>query len=433
VVSRPTDDRGSYLLFYLPPGEYIVAAVPRQSPIRVTVTGTVPETGVSVPPGGEQPLRTFYPGTADAGSAVSISVKGSNEVGGIDIILQSAKTFRASGEVCTTIPPEAFAQSGTLNSFIPPRPQPPRLPTVFAPLGFALHDPDAPDDQGGRDMGGAIPVIADGKPVTGRFEVTGLLPGIYDWRAYVDHPTEDGTFTDGAIATIDLRNADVDNLQLEIHPIVRVTGVVTVDGGAPAESVVKLSLQVDGSSAKRGGFIAIAARIVTAKKEDGSFMIPGIQNSRYRVMLASGLTKNLYLADVWQGAVSVFDPGFEVGKELPAPLQVILRSGAGQIEGTVLNAARAPVAGASVALVPPPALRGNRMRYQTATSDAKGHFTITNIIPGDYKLFAWPDAPGGAYFNARFLVRYEDQGRTVHIDSSSSSFIDLVAIPQDVR
>jgi uncharacterized surface anchored protein len=73
------------------------------------------------------------------------------------------------------------------------------------------------------------------------------------------------------------------------------------------------------------------------------------------------------------------------------------------------------------------------MRYQTATSDAKGHFTITNIIPGDYKLFAWPDAPGGAYFNARFLVRYEDQGRTVHIDSSSSSFIDLVAIPQDVR
>jgi hypothetical protein len=300
-------------------------------------------------------------------------------------------------------------------------------------LGFALHDPDAPDDQGGRDMGGAIPVIVDGKPVTGRFEVTGLLPGIYDWRAYVDHPTEDGTFTDGAIITVDLRNADVENLQLEIHPIVRVTGIVTVDGGAPAESAVKLSLQVDGSSAKRGGFIAIAARVVAPRKEDGSFMIPGIQNSRYRVMLANGLAKNLYLADVRQGAVSVFDPGFEVGKELPAPLQVILRSGAGQIEGVVQNGARPPVVGATVALIPPPALRGNRMRYQTATTDSKGHFNITNIIPGDYKLFAWPDAPGGAYFNTRFLARYEDQGRTVHVDSSSYSSIDLVAIPQEGR
>jgi len=99
----------------------------------------------------------------------------------------------------------------------------------------------------------------------------------------------------------------------------------------------------------------------------------------------------------------------------------------------VQNATRIPVVGATVALIPPPALRENRMRYQTATTDTKGHFTITNIIPGDYKLFAWPDAPGGAYFNPRFMARYENQGRTVHIDSASASSIDLVAIPQDGR
>src|SRR6185436_4936356 len=144
-------------------------------------------------------LRTFYPGTADAGFALPISVKGANEIGAIDITMQSAKTFRVSGEVRTTIPPEAFARPVTFNASTPPRPQPSLLPAAVAQLGFALHDPDAPDDQGGRDMGGAVPVVVDGKPVTGRFEVTGLLPGIYDWRAYVDHPTEDGTFTDGAI------------------------------------------------------------------------------------------------------------------------------------------------------------------------------------------------------------------------------------------
>lgn len=432
MVSRATDDRGNYRLFYLPPGEYIVAVVPKQDPIRVTVQGAAPA-GVSNPTGSEQPLRTFYPGTADAGSAVSVSVQGAIEVSGIDIAMQTAKTFRVLGEVRTTIPPEAFTRQPPALPGFAPRPPSPLGPTVTAQLAFAMHDPDLPDDQGGKDMGGAIPVIANGKPVTSRFEATGLLPGVYDWRAFVDHPTEDGTFTDGAIMTIDLRNSDVDNLQFEIHPIVRVTGVVTVDGRSPAETPVKLSLQVDGSSAKRGGFISIAARVVTAKKEDGSFMIPGIQNSRYRVMLASGLAKNLYLADVRQAAVSVFDPGFEVGKELPEPLQVILKSGAGLIEGVVRNAAKSPVAEATVALVPSPAFRDNRTRYQSATTDSKGHFNITNIIPGDYKLFAWPDAPGGAYFNAKFLLRYEDQGRTIHVDASSSASIDLTAIPQDGR
>jgi hypothetical protein len=146
-------------------------------------------------------------------------------------------------------------------------------------------------------------------------------------------------------------------------------------------------------------------------------------------MMATGLPRNLYLADVRQGPASVLDTGFDVGREQPAPLQVMLRAGAGVIEGVVNNALKKPVAGATVAVVPTIPLRHNRARYQTATSDISGRFVIGNIIPGDYKVFAWDDIPSGAYFNSKFISRYEDRGLAINLLQSSTRTVELIALP----
>lgn len=418
AASKATDDRGDYRLFFLPAGEYLVAAVPRQIALRAT------QPSEAIATEAEQALRTFYPGASDALNAIPLTVRGATEVVGIDIPMQTARTYRVSGEIRTTILPKSIP------GLIGPTGA---APVVSASLGFALHDPDIPDDSGGTSINGSIPLVSDGQELRGRFEVRGVVPGSYDWRAYLNENTDEGSFVTTAVVPIEVRNRDVEGLLLEIPRIVRVTGVVTIDDHAPAPTSVRLSLQVEGSSAKRPGYQSIAARVVTANAADGAFMIPGIQNGRYRVMLPGGLPPNLYLADVRQSAASVFDVGFEVRKGPPDPLQVMLRSGAGRIDGVVLDSARKPVPAATVALVPTQSLRGNRARYQTATADANGRFALGNIIPGDYKLFAWEDAPGGAYFNARFLSRYEERGRSVGVGPGSSAVVDLVALSPEGR
>jgi hypothetical protein len=414
ISNRTTDDRGQYRLFHLPPGEYFVAATPRQTPLRAAAPGALPTAPV------EQALRSFHPATADASIAVPLIVLEGTEIPGADIALQTARTFKVSGEIRTAIPIDTI-----------PGPLPTgasRTPSVMASLGFALHDPDAPDDAGGTSINGGIPLTQSGSQLSGKFEVTGVVPGSYDWRAYFNQNTPDGSFVTTAVVPIEVRDHDVEGLLIEINPIVRVNGVATIDGGAPGDVPVRLSLQVEGSSAKRPGYISIASRIVTAAK-DGTFMIPGIQNGRFRVMMATGLPRNLYLADVRQGPATVLDTGFDIGREQPAPLQVMLRTGAGVIEGVVNDAYKKPVAGATVAVVPTIPLRHNRARYQTATSDINGRFVIGNIIPGNYKVFAWDDIPNGAYFNSKFISRYEDRGFAISVLQSSTRTVELTVLP----
>jgi hypothetical protein len=422
VVSRTTDDRGDYRLYYLSSGEYLVAATPRNgSSVRL-----VPDAAAAPPASPDQPMRTFYPGVTDGATAVLIPVKRSEEIAGIDIEIRTERTYRVSGEVYSDVPLTALA--GQSQVFTARGATPNAPPTVSADVSYALHDPDVPDDQGGRTIG-AITLQPSGSGFRGKFVVTGVPAGSYDWRSSVyEIPTQGTNQPTTTIIPIEVRNQDVSGLVFELHQTVPVKGVVTVDGHAPGPMPVKLFLQVEGASAKRPGYQAIASRVQAANAQDGSFTVPGVQNGRFRVMPAAGWPPDLYIESVRQGGQDVFDAGFVVDARVPDPLQVTLRTGAGTVEGTVQDSARRPISGVTVALVPLATYRQNRARYQSVTSDATGRFVIRSIIPGEYKLFAWPDVASGAYFNAKFLSRYEDRGKAVTVGQSGTATVDVVAI-----
>jgi hypothetical protein len=99
---------------------------------------------------------------------------------------------------------------------------------------------------------------------------------------------------------------------------------------------------------------------------------------------------------------------------------VVLKSGAAVVEGTVQDATGKPVPDATVVLVPPPNRRQNRALFHTAISDSTGKFTIRNIAPESYKLFAWKSIPNGAYYNAGFLSKYEERGRPVAVSEKTT-------------
>jgi hypothetical protein len=77
------------------------------------------------------------------------------------------------------------------------------------------------------------------------------------------------------------------------------------------------------------------------------------------------------------------------------------------IEGTILDKEQKPMPGVQAVLVPD-RQRDWRDVYRFSTADQNGHFTMRQIAPGSYKLFAWEDLEPGAYNDPEFVRKYED-------------------------
>src|SRR5262249_40414061 len=150
--------------------------------------------------------------------------------------------------------------------------------------------------------------------------------------------------------------------------------------------------------------------------------------TRYHVEMGAGLPPDLYLEDVRQNAASVFDSGFDVSKEPPAPLQVILRSGAGIAEGVVRDSGGKPVDNAIVVVLPTESRRLNRALYKTSTSDALGRYSVRGIAPGNYKVYAWKGISGGEFYNSRFLTKYEFRGKSITVTQGNTITESLTVI-----
>jgi hypothetical protein len=180
--------------------------------------------------------------------------------------------------------------------------------------------------------------------------------------------------------------------------------------------------------------------------QNGAFTFPLIPEARYRFQFTVGgaasgrgplpsaavtpvaLGPSAYVADVQQGGVSVYDSGLMVNAEPVTPIEVLVRSDGGSIEGAAIGTDQKPAAGQLVVLVPAAARRQNPALYRVAASDAQGHFSIARVGPGAYKLFAWDSVLPGAYLSPVFLQRYESQGSDVTVRAGAKATVDVRVI-----
>jgi len=158
----------------------------------------------------------------------------------------------------------------------------------------------------------------------------------------------------------------------------------------------------------------------------GAFIFSNVPDGRYSASVVP-LPPNSYIADVRVADRSVYDDGFMAGSV--DHLEVTVSSKGAKVTGVVRDAAQKPVAAARVVLVPPAARRQNTALYKTATSDARGNFTLTGIAPGEYKLFSWVTVSGTAYMNAEFMMPYEEFGKSVRLAEGASITSDVNVIP----
>ena len=141
-----------------------------------------------------------------------------------------------------------------------------------------------------------------------------------------------------------------------------------------------------------------------------------------------GLPPAFYLKSVRMGDVDALESGLDTSPGAAGTLEITISGNGGQIEGSAADSKQKPVPGAVVSLVPDVPLRERLMLFKTTATDTTGHFSISGIAPGEYKLFAWQQVEDGAYQDPEFLKPYENQGQAVTIREGSRETAQLKVI-----
>jgi Carboxypeptidase regulatory-like domain len=360
-----TDDLGQYRAADLMPGRYYVEAEPKelfnsfQPPVDHSSKNAQPP---------EILASAFYPGVADRAAARTVDVMSGARVTGIDIPLPRGRIYTISGHV--TLP------SGTTTSVNVGRP-----------------DSSAPEDR-----------IAWADNVKGDFEIRGISTGSYVLRAWAEIPTTGAGFHRGYSAEIPftVESADVTGLKLVLEPHPEITGQITILG----EKQIALGQ----------AFIMFGDGYGFPIRDDNSFrsaMTPG----HYIISVASvAMRKDLIIKSIRSDQTDILREGITLIPGANVRLEIVLAPEGGQIEGTALDKNENPVAGATVVAVPDPSLRARPDRFYQASTDQHGRYQLTNVAPGDYKIFAWDDVEPGAWFDPEYLRSIEARGEPVKLE-----------------
>jgi hypothetical protein len=61
-------------------------------------------------------------------------------------------------------------------------------------------------------------------------------------------------------------------------------------------------------------------------------------------------------------------------------------------------------------------------------TDASGHFSLSPIAPGDYKVFAFESLDSYSYFDPDFQKRFDGVSKPIHVTETSRQEIELKLI-----
>jgi hypothetical protein len=361
-----TDDRGEFRLWNMPPGEYYV----RVSRSLDDATGT------------------YYPGVADADLAVLVPVRGADEVS-LNLRLSPPKLFRISGTVVNAIP--ELATDPTEFFLLP------RDPKFVEPVAAV-----SPNLARGRGQG--------------IFEIE-APPGIYDLLPNAAALASGNPRYYTGRARVEVRDRDIEGIAVAVTRGADLSVQVNM-GAVPSFRQVTLGFGLRHLDLLTNGLTSsrLSGRPLSA---DGKTEFLGIPEGTYALTFPA-TTPGFYVADIRQGARSIYDQGrITVGKDFAEPVEVVVAPNGGSLGGTVEGADKvsSPI---RVSLIPEGARRENLLFYRRATL-TNGRFAFADVPPGNYKLFAWDDLPTGADENAEFMSPYEQRGRAVTVRAGVAS------------
>ncbi len=385
--SATTNDLGEYRIAGLPEGKFLVLAQPQAEMIA---SGSKPAQQKIYAP-------TYYPGSLDQSQAASIDVHAGDETTA-SFNLISSRTFTIKGRV--------FG----LNPTAQPTATAPRRMLQVNGQGSATIVLERTD---GQESSHGAAIEADGS-----FEIQGVLPGSYTARISSEHLNHMR-----ASQTIEVRDADIDGIQLTTETSVEMHGRFRMDDGRKMDwRQVQIMIDPDDRKQSDGPLMA-------RMQADGSFTVANVQPGNYHVVITSSSAslRNYIVKEVNVDGKEVGDSGFSVTGGASF-LDIVGSAKGSAIEGTAVDDEGKPIPDVQVVCIPDATRRKRRDIYQQVQTDQRGYFSLRGLNAGEYQVFALDDAPGDIT-DQDFVSAHDGQGETVTVEAGERKSIVLKVPP----
>jgi hypothetical protein len=207
-------------------------------------------------------------------------------------------------------------------------------------------------------------------------------------------------------------------------------GRVRVEGKSFTD-VIPVQISCEGSEADE--YTSFQRR--AEPKADGTFVIKDLTPDRYSIRIANLATAEAdgyYLKSVRVNGADV--PGGEIDLSAgpAADVELVLSSAVGGAEGTVRwseeSASARPIpepAGELTVVIVPEKVASGDNRPQTVFLDQDGHFRVSELEPGTYRLFAVTRYDQGLWQNGEFLRQIANRGTVVEVAEKGNARVEL--------
>ena len=373
---KEADDEGNFTFTNLKPGRYYLMAWDSEAPRRGRLAGK----------GADAVLGpTYYPNGADEKAATPLHISVGSEVRNVEIRLRKVSVVRVRGKIAN---PGDGQPSGVHLR--------PKTPTPF-------------------DVGSRTARIRDGA-----FEFYAVEPGSYvletdpnlsSW----DQKTSEictSTATLFARRAIEVGGQDINDLTLELKPVIEFIGKIHIDGKVSKGLLVSLI----------SASVFLQRTPEAEPAEDGSFRIGPLPPVDFKVNV-SELPEGMYLKSIRHG-------GQEVAGVLDLSsagagngiLEIVLAPNAATISGIVRNLKGEPVPGAIVT-----AWTDDQSPPFTATR-SDGSFEIKNLAPGDVQVSCSEE---DVFDDPAFRKLFEKQIAKVTLKEGSRERVEITLITKE--
>jgi hypothetical protein len=363
-----TDDRGVYRAFGLPPGQYVVAAVPSVSMRRV-IEAPGAERGAHV---GYAPV--YFPGTPEPTSAEVVGLAAGEERSGLDFEVRAVRMSTVSGVV--RLPSGDAAVRATVRAELADR-------EVGSLLGRLASPVTATDTAGGFTLRNVPP---------GRHRIQAQLRG------------QSGLLWSHGLVVADGR--PIRDVTLALESAIVVSGRLIVeglpDGPLPEtwrQARVFLQPWTPGGPAGRAS---------VAPGADGAFRFSGVVPGTYDVTVsAPGRGDEWMVASARAGGVDLLKTSLEVEPGgLTTGVTITVTSEVGVISGRLTDASGAPSPEYVLLVFPADRERwraGAHQLREPIRLEPDGRYRVSGLRPGEYCVAAVTDVGQDDHLDPTFL------------------------------
>jgi hypothetical protein len=411
VKAAITNDLGEYRLFWLPPDDYILMAMPIRGTIEdslirtdgngYTVNNRVRSSAGNLIPAPSEipPMPFFYGDTNEPSNASRINLRSADSLRGIDITLRPPLTYAIRGKLVNipTINPAMqvdgrpfMPEVDSLRIELAPRTDPPVRFRDSMPNGFVKVDP--------------------GK---GTFEIRGVLPGEYWVRARIAGKD--------ARTQVDVSGKDVEDIVISFVTGFDVRITVSMDGQPQGPNFDRLIDSLDVSLGRTESPGGIPAEQVPGQPQ-GTLVAHNVVPGTYTLTWSLSGESAAYLKSVRVEGIDTRER-FRLDRTPLRPIEVVWGLSTGIITGVVTNSRLEPASDVTVVAISP--TRGSRY----ATSGPDGRFRITAVPPGDFLVYAWEGMAPYSWQDPEVLRRESSKGVGVHLDDGSNITVNVTSIP----